>query len=374
MICSMSVVISGTGLFTPKESITNEELVQSFNQFVINFNEENRDQIDSGAMDALVPSSTEFIKKASGIEQRYVQDKEGILDVTRMRPRLKERSNSEVSILAEMAIKASGEAIKQSGIDSSDIDAVICGCSNLQRAYPAVAIEVQEQLGISGYAYDMNVACSSATFSIQNAYNDIQSGIANRVLVVNPEICSGHLNFKDRDAHFIFGDAATAVILEKDSNSQSAFMILGTSLKTQFSNNIRNNFGFLNLPENSDPNSPDKLFIQKGRSVFKEVVPMVQTHIANHLDNLDIDIQEVKRLWLHQANLSMNQLIAKKLLGRDPDEQEMPIILNDYANTSSAGSIIAFHQTKDDFVSDEIGVISSFGAGYSVGSVVLQKV
>ena len=220
----------------------------------------------------------------------------------------------------------------------------------------------------------MNVACSSATFSIQNAYNDIQSGIANRVLVVNPEICSGHLNFKDRDAHFIFGDAATAVILEKDSKSQYAFSILGTSLKTKFSNNIRNNFGFLNLPEDSDPNSPDKLFIQKGRSVFKEVVPMVQTHIAGHLSNLDIDIQEVKRLWLHQANLSMNQLIAKKLLGREPDEQEMPIILNDYANTSSAGSIIAFHQTKGDFVSNEIGVISSFGAGYSVGSIILQKI
>ena len=374
MIINMSVVISGTGLFTPKEFITNEELVQSFNQFVINFNEENKNQIDSGAMDALVPSSSEFIKKASGIEQRYVQDKEGILDITRMRPRLKERSNSEVSILAEMAIKASEEAIKQSGINSFDIDAVICGCSNLQRAYPAVAIEVQKELGISGYAYDMNVACSSATFSIQNAYNDIQSGLADKVLVVNPEICSGHLNFKDRDAHFIFGDAATAVILEKDSNSHSAFIILGTSLKTQFSNNIRNNFGFLNLPENSDPNSPDKLFIQKGRSVFKEVVPMVQTHIAGHLSNLDIDIQEVKRLWLHQANLSMNQLIAKKLLGREPDEQEMPIILNDYANTSSAGSIIAFHQTKGDFVSNEIGVISSFGAGYSVGSVILQKI
>ena len=101
---------------------------------------------------------------------------------------------------------------------------------------------------------------------------------------------------------------------------------------------------------------------------------MVQTHIAGHLSNLDIDIQEVKRLWLHQANLSMNQLIAKKLLGRDPDEQEMPIILNDYANTSSAGSVIAFHQTKGDFVSNEIGVISSFGAGYSVGSVILQKI
>ena len=77
----MSVVISGTGLFTPTEFITNEELVQSFNQFVVNYNEENKNQIDSGVIDALVPSSTEFIKKASGIEQRYVQDKEGILDI-----------------------------------------------------------------------------------------------------------------------------------------------------------------------------------------------------------------------------------------------------------------------------------------------------
>ena len=254
------------------------------------------------------------------------------------------------------------------------LDAVICGCANLQRAYPAVAIEIQEELGINGYAYDMNVACSSATFAIQNAYNDIQSGVADRVLVVNPEICSGHLNFKDRDAHFIFGDACTAIILERDSHSEQAFKILGTKLQTKFSNNIRNNFGFLNAPEDSDPDSPDKLFIQKGRSVFKEVVPMVQDHIANHLSELKIDINKVKRLWLHQANLNMNQLIAKRLLGRDPEEGEMPIILDNYANTSSAGSIIAFHQHKNDFSKDQVGVISSFGAGYSVGSLIIKKI
>ena len=369
----MSIVISGTGLFTPKESITNEELVESFNNYVSIFNEENSDLIESGDLEPLVSSSSEFIKKASGIEQRYVQDKTGILDVQRMKPRLKERSNSELSILAEMAISASREAIDQAGIEASEIDAVICGCSNLQRAYPAVAIEVQEELDITGYAYDMNVACSSATFSIQNAFNDIQSGDANKILVVNPEICSGHLNFRDRDAHFIFGDACTAMILEKDSQSDNAFEIIGTRLQTKFSNNIRNNFGFLNSPEDSDPNSPDKLFIQQGRSVFKEVVPMVQEHIANHLSNLNIEISEIKRLWLHQANLNMNQLIAKRLLGRDPEDHEMPITLNDYANTSSAGSIIAFHLTKDDFVTNDMGVISSFGAGYSVGSVILRK-
>mgnify|MGYP001170584921 FL=1 len=370
----MAVVISGTGLFTPDEHITNEELVQSFNDYVAKYNEDNKDLIASGDCEALVSSSSEFIKKASGIEQRFVQDKEGILDINRMRPKLNERPNSQISILAEMAIKASQEAINQAGIDSSELDAVICGCANLQRAYPAIAIEIQQELGITGYAYDMNVACSSATFAIQNAYNDIQSGVADKILVVNPEICSGHLNFKDRDAHFIFGDACTAIILQRDSQSEYAFRILGTKLQTKFSNNIRNNFGFLNAPEDSDPDSPDKLFIQKGRSVFKEVVPMVQTHIEEHLSDLEVDITKVKRLWLHQANLNMNQLIAKRLLGRDPEENEMPIILNNYANTSSAGSIIAFHQNKDDFSKDQIGVISSFGAGYSVGSVIIQKI
>jgi len=369
----MSIAISGTGLFTPKEYITNEELVQSFNEYVSIFNEENKALIESGDLEALEPSSTEFIKKASGIEQRYVQDKFGILDVKRMRPRLKERSNSELSILAEMAVGAAREALDQSHLKAPDIDAVICGCSNLQRAYPAIAIEVQEALKITGYAYDMNVACSSATFSIQNAFNDIRSGVAEKILVVNPEICSGHLNFRDRDAHFTFGDACTAVIVERDSLSESAFEIIGTKLQTKFSNNIRNNFGFLNLPEDSDPDAPDKLFIQQGRSVFKEVVPMVQDHIADHLNEFNINISDIKRLWLHQANLNMNQLIAKRLLGRDPEDHEMPITLNDYANTSSAGSIIAFHLTKDDFVKDDMGVISSFGAGYSVGSVILRK-
>ena len=370
----MSVVISGTGLFTPSEYITNEELVHSFNDYVSKFNEDNKELIAAGDLEALVPSSSEFIKKASGIEQRFVQDKRGILDINRMRPKLEERPNSQISILAEMGIKASREAINQAGIDASDLDAVICGCSNLQRAYPAVAIEIQEELGINGYAYDMNVACSSATFSIQNAFNDIQSGVADKILVVNPEICSGHLNFKDRDAHFIFGDACTAVILERESQSEHAFRILGTKLQTKFSNNIRNNFGFLNVTEDADPDSPDKLFIQKGRSVFKEVVPMVQDHIEKHLSELSIDINTVKRLWLHQANLNMNQLIAKRLLGRDPEEGEMPIILDNYANTSSAGSIIAFHQHKNDFSKDQVGVISSFGAGYSVGSVIIQKI
>ena len=371
----MSVVISGTGLFTPKDFITNEELVESYNKYVDISNLENEKAIASGEIDALTHSDAAFIKKVSGIEKRYVIDKEGILDPQRMRPNLEERPNDEISIQAEISISACREALTQAGKSANDVDAVICGCANLQRAYPAVAIEIQKELGIEGYAYDMNVACSSSTFALQNAVNDILSGVANCILVVNPDICSGHLNFRDRDGHFIFGDACTAILLEKKSanNSKDCYEILGTKLKTSFSNNIRNNFGFLNKPENSDANNPDKLFIQKGKSVFKEVVPMVVEMISTHLEENNIEIDNVSRFWLHQANLNMNTLISKRLLGREPNINEVPVVLNEYANTSSAGSIIAFHKYKEDLIAGQLGVICSFGAGYSVGSVIVRK-
>ena len=371
----MSIIISGTGLYTPKESISNKELVESYNKYVDSFNESHKKNISEGTLEPLTHSDEEFIKKVSGIESRYVLDKKGILDPARMRPQIEERTNSQPSIQAEIAVQACLEALKDSGKRAEEIDAVICACANLQRAYPAVAIEIQSLLGIEGYAYDMNVACSSSTFGIQNAVSDLNAGLAKSVLVVSPEICSGHLNFKDRDGHFIFGDVCTAVVLEKQKDhKEEAFRIVDTKLKTVFSNNIRNNFGFLNQAEDSEINSADKLFIQEGRKVFKQVVPIVSSLIEEHLKENSLSVNSISRLWLHQANLNMNQLIAKKLLGRDPEAIEMPIVLNEYANTSSAGSIIAFHKYHKDLNAGDIGVICSFGAGYSVGSIIVEKI
>jgi beta-ketodecanoyl-[acyl-carrier-protein] synthase len=252
---------------------------------------------------------------------------------------------------------------------------VIVACSNLQRAYPAVAIEVQTALGITGFAFDMNVACSSATFGIDLARSQVQSGSARAVLVISPEICSGHLEWRDRDCHFIFGDACTAVLVEREPSPTAVapFRIVDSRLKTTFSNNIRNNFGFLNRADPSGIGARDKLFRQDGRKVFKEVCPMVAEIILAQLGELAIGVESVRRFWLHQANLSMNQLISRRVLGREPEPSETPVILDRYANTSSAGSIIAFHQYREDMKPGERGVICSFGAGYSVGSVVVER-
>ena len=369
------VFITGTGLFTPAQSISNAELVEAFNAYALRWNAENAAAIADGTIQAIQPSSEGFIEKASGIGARFVIDKSGLLDPERMCPNIPERPDDQPSLQCEMSVAAATQALAQAGRSTADVDAVIVACSNLQRAYPAVAIEVQTALGITGFAFDMNVACSSATFGIDLARSQVQSGSARAVLVISPEICSGHLEWRDRDCHFIFGDACTAVLVEREPSPTAVapFRIVDSRLKTTFSNNIRNNFGFLNRADPSGIGARDKLFRQDGRKVFKEVCPMVAEIILAQLGELGVSVDSVRRFWLHQANLNMNQLISRRVLGREPDAAETPVILDRYANTSSAGSIIAFHQYRQDLSPGERGVICSFGAGYSVGSVVVER-
>jgi beta-ketodecanoyl-[acyl-carrier-protein] synthase len=370
------IYISGTGLFTPPNAISNEELVASFNAYAARYNAEHRQAIAAGTIEALQPSSVAFIEKASGIKNRYVMDKAGILDPERMCPRIPERPDAEPSIQCEISVAAIREALAQACKPTTDVDAVIASCANFQRAYPAIAIEIQSALGVDGYAFDMNVACSAATFAIQTAVDAVKSGSADCVVLVNPEITTGHLNFRDRDSHFIFGDVCTAAVIENAAtcSAPSAYRILGTKLTTRFSSNVRNNFGFLNRADENGIGKPDKLFRQNGTKVFKEVIPIAATLMKSHLDALGIPIESVKRLWLHQANINMNNYVAEKVLGRRATAEEAPTVLDEYANTASAGSVIAFHQYKRDLEDGDIGIICSFGAGYSAGSVVVQKV
>jgi beta-ketodecanoyl-[acyl-carrier-protein] synthase len=370
-----AVVISGTGLYQPPFTISNAELVASFNTYVDNYNAKHAAAIAAGEREALSHSSEEFIVKASGIRQRYVIDKEGVLDPTRMRPRFKERPDDELSLMAEIAVASAREAMAQAGKQGSDIDAVICSSANMQRAYPAMAIEIQQAVGAGGFGFDMNVACSSATFAVEQAVNAIKAGTAKCVLVVNPEITSAHHAWNDRDCHFIFGDVCTALIIERadTATAKDQWEVLGTKLITQFSNNIRNNFGFMNRSEDSDPDARDKTFRQEGRKVFKEVVPMAAAHIEGHLSSLGMESTQVRRYWLHQANESMNQLVIKKLVGGEATPDLAPLILDDFANTASAGSVIAFHQHRQGLEAGHLGVMCSFGAGYSIGSVIMKK-
>lgn len=370
-----TVAISGTGLWQPSEFVTNEELVDSYNAFATRYNQRNAAAITAGELAEKPLSSANFILKASGIRQRYTYRKEGILDIDRMRPVLPERRDDELSHQAEMALHAARDALAAAGKSPADVDMVIVSCAYTQRAYPAIAIEVQAELGIKGSGFDMLVACSSATFAMHRACDAVAAGSARCVLVINPELTTPQVNFTDRDGHFIFGDVSTAMVLERadDVDVAHSYEVLGQQAVTQYSSNIRSNFGYLSYADDSDPFGDTKLFRQNGRRVFKEVCPMAVSHLTEQVNRLGLTVPDIKRWWLHQANINMNDHIARRLLGREPAAREAPIVLDEYANTASAGSIIAFHLYQDDLAVGDLGVICSFGAGYSIGSVVVRK-
>ncbi len=370
-----SAVISGTGLFTPEHVITNEELVAAYNAWANRYNDAHAEKIKKGKLKAKPLSSAEFIVKASGIEQRFAYIKDGILDIDRMRPRIPERSEAELSDQAEIALHAALDALKAANKTPADLDAVVVSCAYTQRSYPAIAIEVQNALEIEGFAFDMLVACSAATFALHRAYEMVMAGTARCVLLINPELTSPQVNYQDRDSHFIFGDVATATIVESmdTCTASQSYEILSTRAETRFSSNVRSNMGYLSRVNDVDPFGEDKLFHQNGRRVFKEVCPMVDRHLRGHLQSLGLAIKDIKRWWLHQANINMNQMIIQRLFGRKASPEEAPIILDRYANTASAGSIIAFHLHQDDIAVGDLGVISSFGAGYSIGSLIVRK-
>lgn len=377
LVAMNKVVLSGTGHYLPPCAVSNEELVACFNQYVVNYNEKNKAAIERGELKLLAESSVEFIVKASGIKNRYFLEKTGILDPNRMSPYIPVRTADEPSLQAEMAVEAAKEALANAGKTAADIDMVIASCSTTQRDYPAIAIEVQKLLGIKGSAFDMKVACSSATFALQLAFDSVRSGSVRSVLIVSPEMTAGNLDFRDRDSHFIFGDACAALVIERRDQAKvtpHTFEILSTQLMTEFSNNIRNEFGCLSQMVPGDTDKKGRFFSQNGKKVFKEVVPMAALFIQNHLSQHQLETPAIKRFWLHQANINMNELIAKKLLGREATREEAPIVLDQFANTGACGSVLAFHFNHQDFKSGDMGVLCSFGAGYSVGSALLQKV
>lgn len=375
-IARENIVISGVGYYHPEERVTNEELVYAYNKYAENFNKLNESDIQLGKVVALKKSSSEYIESVSGIKSRYVRDKKNLLDPEKLWPKIEERGNNDLSMQAEVCVYAAKKAMEASQKKPEEIDAVILASCHKQRDMPPVSVEIQNALGIKGFSYDMSMACSSAIYGIHAAVSNILAGTANTVLVVSPEIKSGQFDMKDPDSNFLFGEATAAVIIERASTSRSKhnFKICDISLSTAFSNNIRNNRGAYN---NCDPDkifTRDKLFHQNGRLVYKDVTRLTANLIFEQLKKYDINPNEIGRFWLHQANQKINRKIISLLLGsKEHDQTLAPEILSEFANVSSAGVLIAFSKNHQDLAIGKKTILCAFGAGYSIGSILLEK-
>lgn len=370
------VIISGIGVEIPESTITNEELVASFNEWI---DLQNAERSAKGEP-LLAKSNTDFIVYASGVKNRHVHTRDGILDVERMAPRIPPRGDDELSVMAEFGVISARRALEHAGVsDPSSVDMVICAASHQQRPYPAVAVEIQKALGASGAAFDMSLGCSSAAAGLHIATSLVRTGAQKRVLVVTPEIITAHLNFRDRQTHFIFGDAAATMVVEAIGEGDvrsGRFEVMDTRSWTQFSNNIRSNFGFLirsGQDDTSVVNMEGNMIKQVGNKVFKEVTVAAHKFIASFLSDHDMTVEDVRRYWLHQANGRMNAMIMKLTLGHEADADRAPMVLEKLGNTAAAGAVVALKQYHEDMKPGEFGLLCAFGAGYSIGGALLKK-
>lgn len=368
------VVISGIATELPPTSIGNDELVACFNAWVEQENQRRR--LEGG--DELPGSSSAFIEHASGIRERRVLYPDGVLDVSRMAPIMPKRADDDLSIQAEFGVASASKAIQDAGIDPASVDMVICAASHTQRMYPAVGIEIQQALGTGGSALDISLGCSTAAAGLHLAVNLIRTGAQQRIVVVTPEVITGHLDYRDRQTHFIFGDASVAVVLEalEDGEERAGrFEVLDTRTWTQFSSNIRSNFGFLTRLYQDDPRKVDMeghMITQMGNKVFKEVTHAGHHFILDFLRDHGQTPEDIRRFWLHQANARMNGMILRMAFGHDVDNDRAPIILGELGNTAAAGALVALEQNHRDMKAGDFGLVCAFGAGYSIGGALLR--
>ncbi|QPC88768.1 beta-ketoacyl-ACP synthase III [Mesorhizobium sp. NBSH29] len=368
------VIISGVAVEIPQASITNDELVESFNLWV---DAENPRRAEQG-LEPLAKSDAAFIEYASGVKNRHVIEREGILDPTRMSPRIPVRPDDVISVEAEFGVASAKKALDHAGLRPGDIDLVICAASHHQRPYPAIAIEMQHALGTKGAGFDMGLGCSSAAAGLHVAAALVRAGAHRRVLVVTPEIITGHLNFRDRQTHFIFGDASTTMVveaLEEGETRAGRFEVLDTRSWTQFSNNIRTNLGYLSRNAQEDPYMIDmdgNMIRQVGNKVFKEVTVAGHRFIVDFLGEHGLRPDDIRRFWLHQANARMNAMILKLSFGREIGHDRAPMVLERLGNTAAAGAIVALSENHADMKAGDFGLLCAFGAGYSIGGALLK--
>ena len=302
--------IIGTGSYLPEKILTNKNL------------------------ESIVDTTDEWIIERTGIKQRHIAE-----------------DNESTS---SMAINASIDAIKSSGISVKDIDLVIVATTTPDQIFPSTACIVQNKLNIVAPAFDIQAACTGFIYALSVADNYIRTGMSKNILVIGSEKYSNLLDWNDRSTCVLFGDGAGAVILSADSKQ-----------------------GIISSHIHADGQYNDLLSVEnnhikmKGNEVFKVAVNTLSKLVDETLTNNNMDKTSIDWLVPHQANLRIIKAAAKKLsLSLD----QVVVTVDDHANTSAASIPLALNEAVKDgrIKEDQVLLLEAFGSGFTWGSVLLR--
>lgn len=318
-------VIRGVGAHLPKRVVTNDEMAK------------------------IVDTSDEWIRERSGIRQRHVA--------------------GEGEYTSDLGTAAARQALVRAGIDPVDIDLIVCATATPDRTFPATAVRIQQQLGITnGAAFDVQAVCSGFVFAMTIADNFLKSGQFKRALVIGAETFSRILDWQDRSTCVLFGDGAGAVVLE-----------------AQPQHGTREDRGILATRIRSDGRFEDLLYVDggpgstkttghlrmNGREVFRHAVQKISGVIEETLVMTGFAADEIDLFVPHQANQRILDGIAKKL-GVDPEKIVMT--LDKHGNTSAASIPLALNDAFERHKIKEGSLIlmEAMGGGFTWGAVLAR--
>jgi 3-oxoacyl-[acyl-carrier-protein] synthase-3 len=319
--------ITAVGHFLPESRLTNHDL------------------------EKMVDTNDEWIQSRTGIKERRI---------------LKDEDKA----TAYMAIRAAKEALERRGMDAKEIDLIIVGTVTPDYLFPATACFVQKAIGAANaYAFDLSAACSGFLFSLSTGANFIESGRAEKVLVIGADKMSSILDFTDRTTCILFGDAAGAVLLEASTDETGLIDYVhhtdGDTNKTLY----QPAGGSLNPATAETVAAKQHSVRQDGRTVFKKSTVMMADVVTEIMERNNLKAEDINWLVPHQANKRIIDVTADRV---GLSTEKVMINIQDYGNTTSGTIPLCLYDWKDQLNFGDNLILASFGGGYTWGAIYLK--
>ena len=351
----MGAIITKTGCYIPNFAVKNDEFLQ--NAFLD----------DKG--DPFLKKNQEIIEKFSSItgikERRYADKIHNTSDLATFAAlKALEKTNNEEKESIDYIILAHNFGDTDFGSKQSGL-------------MPSLASKVKSNLNIKNpncVAYDLIFGCPGWLEGVIQAYNFIKAEAAKKCLVIGAETLSRVVDNVDRDS-MIFSDGAGAVIVEK-SNSENGIIAYKS---VTFTDN--NEVDFINFDCSYNSTDDYKYIKMKGRKVYEFALKKVPDAIKNCIDDANLNIEEIKKVFIHQANMKMDEAIIKrlyKLYNKELPVNILPMNIQSLGNSSVATIPTLFDQVlRNEIINhklnkNDIIVFASVGAGMNVNSVVYK--
>lgn len=316
----MSFDIIGTGAYVPERVVTNDELSQ------------------------IVETNDEWITKRVGVKRRHVSENE---------------------TAAQMGAEAARRALADAGIGADELDLIIAASVSSETVAPSVACMIQNYLGVSCTAFDINAACSAFLFLLETAAGFFARGSVKKVLVVGAERMSRVIDWHDRSTCVIFGDGAGAAVLSSgDGYTDSLIRVSGGDTVIKIPQHIGNSPFYKGEQE-----SP--YVHMNGQETFRFAVNSMAADIPELLSRNGLTADDIALIIPHQANIRIIRFAAEKMgIGED----RFFVNIEEYGNTSSASVPIALDEARRSgrIKKGDLVVLSAFGGGLSSAACLIK--